>query len=158
MEQLEERKLEQVSRLFLLNNDVKRLYSFKLVFYCTNNGVEYEAFILGLNILKDLREKRIVLHGDSKLIINQVKDIYQTKHPKMRSYGNAVLYLFENFTEYTISLIPREKNMIVDDLETSRSVFKIPIYQKRKCEVEVKHKPTIPDNVRHGKCLRMASK
>ena len=42
------------------NKDVNRLYSFKLVFYCTNNVAEYESLILGLNILKDLREKQIV--------------------------------------------------------------------------------------------------
>ena len=69
----------------------------------------------------------------------------------MRSHRNAVLDLFENFTEYTLSLIPREKNMIVDALATSASVFKIPINPNKKYEVQVKHKPTILDNVRHWK-------
>jgi len=37
---------------------------------------EYEALILGLRVLKELGEKRIVVHGDFELVINQVKGIY----------------------------------------------------------------------------------
>jgi ribonuclease HI len=33
--------------------------------------VEYEALILGLKVLKELGAKRIVVCGDSELIINQ---------------------------------------------------------------------------------------
>ena len=39
--------------------------------------------------------------------------------------------------------------MIVDTLETFASVFKISIHPKRKYEEEVKHRPSIPNNVRH---------
>jgi ribonuclease HI len=45
--------------------------------------VEYEALILGLKVLKELGAKRIVVHGDSELIINQIKGIYQAKHPRL---------------------------------------------------------------------------
>ena len=47
-----------------------KLCSYKFSFDFTNNMVEYEALILGLKRLKDLGVKRIVLHGDSELIIN----------------------------------------------------------------------------------------
>ena len=39
--------------------------------------------------------RRIVVHGDSELIINQVKGIYQAKHPGLRAYRNIVLYFLE---------------------------------------------------------------
>jgi ribonuclease HI len=58
-----------------------KLCSYKLVFECTNNMTEYEALILGLKVLKELGAKRIVVHGDSEIIINQIKGIYQEKHP-----------------------------------------------------------------------------
>jgi hypothetical protein len=90
-------------------NGASKLCSFKLAFDCTNNVAEYEALILGLNTLKELKAKRIVVHGDSKLVINQVKGIYQTKHPRMRAYMNEILELLEGFTEYDVSLIPRGK-------------------------------------------------
>lgn len=47
-----------------------KLLSFKVYFECTNNVVEYKALILGLNTLKDLKAKKIVVYGDSKLVVN----------------------------------------------------------------------------------------
>jgi ribonuclease HI len=75
------------------------LCSYKFVFDCKNNIAEYEALILGLNTLKDLGEKIIVVHGYYELVINQVKGIYQSKNPRMREYKNIVLDVLESFTE-----------------------------------------------------------
>ena len=124
-----------------------KLLSFKSYFECTNNIVEYEALILGLDALKYMKERIISIYGDSKLIIIQVKGIYQTKHPIMRAYRNLSLDLLENFKEITITLIPREKNGIANVLDTSTSVLKIPIHPNKKYEIDVKHKPVIPDNI-----------
>ena len=38
---------------------VKTTLSFNLVFGCTNNQVEYEALVIGLEILSDLRAKDV---------------------------------------------------------------------------------------------------
>jgi ribonuclease HI len=135
-----------------------KLFSYKFSFDCTNNMVEYEALILGLKTLKDLGAKRIVVHGDFELIINQVKGIYQSKDPRMRAYINMVLDVLENFTEYNLSVVPRGQNLIVYSLATATSVFKIPIYPNIKYEIEVKHRPTIPDNIKHCRFLRMINK
>jgi ribonuclease HI len=40
--------------------DRPSLYSYKLYFQCTNNVEEYEALILGLNVLKKLKEKMCI--------------------------------------------------------------------------------------------------
>jgi hypothetical protein len=39
--------------------------------------------------------------------------------------------------------------MIVDALATSTSVFKIPIHPNKKYEIEVKHRPSVPDNIKY---------
>ena len=70
--------------------------SYKLNFECTNNVVEYEAFLLGLNALKEMGEKRIELFGDYELVLNQVNDNYQTKYPRIRAYRNEVWDMFGN--------------------------------------------------------------
>ena len=44
-------------------------HSYKLNFPCTNNIAEYEALLLGLQLLKKLGAKRIAVHGDSQLVI-----------------------------------------------------------------------------------------
>jgi hypothetical protein len=75
-----------------------KLCSYKFSFDCTNNMAEYEALILGLKTLKELGARRIVVHGDSELVINQVKGIYQSKHPRLREYRNIVLDLLEEFS------------------------------------------------------------
>jgi ribonuclease HI len=75
-----------------------KLCSCKLSFDCTNNMDAYEALILGLKTLKELGSRRIVVHGDSKLIINQVKGIYQSNHPILTVYRNSVLDLLQEFS------------------------------------------------------------
>lgn len=65
----------------------------------------------------------------------------------MRSYRNLVLDLLKGFKEYHISVIARDKNVIVHALAVSSSIFSIPIYPNEKYEIEVKHRPTIPNNV-----------
>jgi ribonuclease HI len=108
-----------------------KLCSYKLAFECTNNMAEYEALILGLKVLKELGANNITMCGDSELVINHVKGIYQTKNPRLRAYRNLVLDLLEEFMEYVISNIPREKNKISNALDTSASFFKIPIFPKK---------------------------
>ena len=82
--------------------DFKAL-SYKLTFECTNNVVEYEALLLGLLALKYLGAQRIKVLGDAELVINQVNDSYQTRHPRMRAYRNEVWDMIGNFfTEHTI--------------------------------------------------------
>lgn len=126
-----------------------KLCSYKLVFECTNNMVEYEALILGLKVLEELGAKRIVVHGASELIINQIKGIYQAKHPRLRAYRNLVLDLFEKFPKCNLSAIPREQNQVVDALATLAAVFRVSIFPEKSYKVEVKYKPAVPDNMKH---------
>lgn len=80
-------------------------HSYKIKFQCTNNIAEYEALILGLQLLKKLGAKRISTHGDSKLIIKHIKGEYSAKHPRLRAYRNVVLHFLESFIEYNISMV-----------------------------------------------------
>ena len=63
-------------------------FSYKFYFSCTNNIAEYEALILGLQILKKMQAKKVYIYGDSKLVLRQVIGTYQAKHPRMRDYKN----------------------------------------------------------------------
>ena len=68
-----------------------------LHFKCTNNIAEYEALILGLNILKKIGARRIAVDGDSELIIKQVNGEYTMKHPRLRAYRNDAMDLLRTF-------------------------------------------------------------
>ncbi len=50
-------------------------HSYKINFQCTNNIAEYEALILGLQLLKKLGAKRISIQ-EEKLIIKQIRGEY----------------------------------------------------------------------------------
>ena len=44
-------------------------FSYKLYFSCTNNIAEYEALILGLQILKKMQAKKVYIYGDYELVL-----------------------------------------------------------------------------------------
>jgi ribonuclease HI len=47
-------------------------YAIQLLFLASNNTAEYEALIHGLNIVVSLGIKRLMLYGDSLVVISQV--------------------------------------------------------------------------------------
>ena len=50
--------------------------SYKLSFNCTNSEVEYEAMMLEIQILKEFQVNRVVIHGDSEMVIKQMQGEY----------------------------------------------------------------------------------
>jgi hypothetical protein len=113
---------------------------------------EYEALILGLRDVKDMGIKKLSVFGDAELIFHQTKNLFQTKHPKLRSYINEVWDLVEFFfSEYDISFISREENSMDDSLAVLASHYRIPIPPKIKYDVKFKYRPSIPDNVKYWK-------
>jgi ribonuclease HI len=126
--------------------------SYKLEFEITNNVAEYEALVLGMRAAKEMGIKEMVVFGDAELIIQQVKNIYRAKHPRLRSYRNEVWDLIDNFfSAFNIVFVPREENTAADSLAVSASLFRIPLPPKINGEVEVRYRPSIPDNIKHWK-------
>jgi hypothetical protein len=86
------------------------------------------------------------------LIVHQVRNMYQAKNPRLRTYINEVWDLIDNFfLAFNISFVPREENAMADSLVVSASNFKIPLPPKLKYDVEVKYRPSIPNNVKNWK-------
>jgi hypothetical protein len=107
---------------------------------------------LGLRVAKDIKIEELSVFGDVELIVHQVKNMYQVKHPKMRAYRNEVWDLVDSlFLDFNISFVPREENTMADSLAISASNFRIPLPPKLKYDVEVRYRPSIPNNVKHWK-------
>lgn len=109
--------------------------------------MEYEALLLGLQMLKKLGAKRISIHVDSELVIKQVKGLYAAKHPRMRAYKNAVLDFLRTFEEYDLAVIPRNQNVLVNGLAFLASTCNLP-HPNKPHIIEVKHRPSVPDYMR----------
>jgi ribonuclease HI len=126
--------------------------SYKLEFETTNNVAEYEALVLGLRAAKDMGIEEISVFGDAELIVQQIKNAYQAKHPRLRSYRNEVWDLVDSFfLAFNISFVPREENVMADSLAVSASQFRIPLPPKLRYDVEIRYRPSVPDNIKHWK-------
>ena len=98
--------------------------------------------------MKKIGAKIISIHGDSKLIIKQIKLEYSAKHPILRAYKIVVLDFIEGFVEYDLSTIPRNQNILANSLSFSASTCQMP-HPSWQYIVEVKHQLTLPHNVRY---------
>ena len=116
--------------------------------------VEYESLILGLDILKNMKARNISVFGDSELVIRQVEGVYHMKDVRMTAYRNIVLDLLENFQSYSFIVKTRDQNSIIDSLVVSASLFIIPMHSNEKYEIEVLHRPAIPDNIINWKVFK----
>jgi ribonuclease HI len=124
--------------------------SYKLEFEVTNNVAEYEALVLGLRAAKEMGIREVAVFGDAELIVQQVKNVYQTKHPRLKNYRNEVWDLIDSFfLAFNISFIPREENAPADFQAFSASLFEAPALPDDGSEVEIRYRPSVPDNVRH---------
>jgi hypothetical protein len=113
---------------------------------------EYEVLVLGLRAVREIGIQEVVVFRDVDLVVQQIKSTYQAKHPRIKSYRNDVWELIDSFfLAFNISFVLREKNIVADSLATSAGNFKVPFPPKFKYDVEVKYKPSIPDNVKHWK-------
>ena len=78
----------------------------------TNNTTEYEGLLAGLRIAADLGVKKLIVWGDSQLVIRQVNKDYQ--RPLMEAYVDEVRKLEERFDGIQAEHVPRPENDIAD--------------------------------------------
>jgi ribonuclease HI len=59
-------------------------YSYRLEFDITDNVVEFEVILLGLEFARDRRIKVLVVVGDSKLVVKQAKTEFFMKNNRLK--------------------------------------------------------------------------
>ncbi|XP_020678337.2 uncharacterized protein LOC110096641 [Dendrobium catenatum] len=69
-------------------------YSYNLSEPRTNNETEYEALIVGLELVIQMSIVRVKIFGDSQLIINQVAGIFKVLKPELLPYHDRAMELF----------------------------------------------------------------
>jgi ribonuclease HI len=83
---------------------------------CTNNVAEYSALITGLQEAQKLGVRKLIVRGDSELIIKQLKGEYRVKHPDMKKLHEQASALLHQFASVTITHNLRHKNELADKL------------------------------------------
>ena len=99
----------------------KLKYKLRLQYQPTNNEVEYEALLKGLELAKSMEATSILVLGDSQLVMGQVNGTYEAKEGRMKKYLEKVLLLVKKFKETNFIQIPREENVEADVLAKEAS-------------------------------------
>ena len=90
----------------------------------TNKTAEYEGLLAGLKIAADLGIKKLIVRGDSQLVVRQVNKNYQS--PLMEAYVDEVRKLEEHFDGLQMEHVPRAQNDIADGLSKC-AALKLPV-------------------------------
>lgn len=85
-------------------------------FTASNNEAEYEALVSGLKMAKHLGAETVQVYNDSQLIVNQIKDQYSLKDPRMEKYYDKVWELIREIGTVEIEWVGLERNAHADAL------------------------------------------
>jgi ribonuclease HI len=125
-------------------------FAYRLEFDATNNVVEYEALLLGLEICKDRGVKCLNIKGDSNLVLQQLKNKFACKSERLKGYRNAIWDLINDLDALNLSVTPREQNSKVDELAVVASTLqRLDSLIDENISVEVIFRPSVPDNLKH---------
>ncbi|KAL5547542.1 hypothetical protein UlMin_002773 [Ulmus minor] len=93
----------------------------KLMYGCSNNEAEYEALIAGLEFAASKGAKSLIVKGDSRLVIQQLKGEFAVKELALTKYRTEVQQLLQKFQSFSFEHVPRSQNRYADALATLAS-------------------------------------
>lgn len=82
----------------------------------TNNDAEYKAMIAGMGHALRLGIRRLLIVGDSQLVLYQTAGYWQCKSPSLRKLLNETQALVKGFTRTQFKHLKRDKNERCDGL------------------------------------------
>ena len=82
----------------------------------TNNEAEYKALLLLTKRIWKLGIEKIIIKGDSKLIINHVNGQWKCKAEHLKILLSQVKRMLDNIPNWKLIWEPREKNAIANRL------------------------------------------
>ena len=91
-------------------------HSFILVGLYSNNVAEYQALILGLQMVIRMRIKDLDVYGDAQLFINQLLKEFELKKDDLIPHHKNALQLSYNLETVKLEHVPRSANKMVDAL------------------------------------------
>jgi ribonuclease HI len=102
--------------LFIAPRGEQLKYALQLLFSASNNTAEYEALIHGLNIAISLGIKRLMVYGDSLVVISQINKEWECSNDAMGKYCTAVRKLEDKFEGLEFHHVERDRNAAADAL------------------------------------------
>jgi len=85
-------------------------------FKATNNQVEYEALLVGLNLAYDMGAHEVTCKSNFQVMIGQIKGEFEVKEPLLQRYYHTVCNNITQFQRVTVEHIRRQDKKLVDVL------------------------------------------
>jgi ribonuclease HI len=98
--------------------------SIRLEYFYTNNQAEYEAIMLGLQILSSMGVKSVKVFGDSLLVVQQIAKVFQCFDGSLNAYLDKCLKIIALFDDCTVQHVSRDENTSTNDLVQQASDFR----------------------------------
>jgi ribonuclease HI len=103
--------------VLFISLDGKQLkYILQILWPATNNEAEYEALLHGLRLVVSLSIKRLLVYGDSLVVINHVNKDWDCTKETMDAYCVEVRKLEKHFQGLEILHVTRDLNVAADVL------------------------------------------
>lgn len=82
----------------------------------TNNVAEYTSLVKALEAAKQIGAEQLMLFSDSELLVRQINGQYKVKSEQIRPLFRQAVDLLDEFKNWKVRHIPREKNKEADRL------------------------------------------
>ena len=116
---------------FILNPERKRIFEVskyvpakELNYLTSNNVAEYMSIIAIFEYLikNGLQKEKVIICGDSKLVINQMRGEWKCSGGVYEPYYRKAFEMRKEFTNIRFEWIPREQNSIADELSAREAI------------------------------------
>ena len=128
-----------VGVVFFSPHNYDLLHAFSLMEPYSNNVVEYNALLIGLQLAQWMGVKYFEAYGDFKLKVNQIKREYKVGHEDLISYHHVVIKLANIFDSFYISHVSRLQNTRVDTLATLSATLTLSTDTSYRLTVATRH-------------------
>jgi ribonuclease HI len=102
--------------LFISPKGEQLKYVLQILWEVSNNEAEYEALLHGLCLAISLGIKRLLVYGDSLLVVQQVNKEWDCNKETMEAYVQEVRKLENKFSSLEVYHVLREHNVAADAL------------------------------------------
>jgi ribonuclease HI len=90
--------------------------SVRLEYFCINSQAEYEAILLGLQVLSSMGMKHVEAFRDLLLVVQQIAGTFQCLDGSLNAYLDKYLEIIALFDDFTVQHVSEDKNTVANDL------------------------------------------